>query len=154
MRLSRTAAAVIAGTALAALAGCSAAPTRPAASPDPTPTADQTVTYTPKVDDWTISVKTLKKECFGSAGCNVTYRINPAYIGPATARPDTGVIEVTYQVTGGEDPQINTFTANRTQTSVAAEENLSTSSAAAILDATVTDVSYDAGGTFDDTSTP
>jgi hypothetical protein len=84
-------------------------------------------------------VKTLEKQCFGSAGCNVTFRIEVGYNGlpldPATT------YEVTYEVTGGEDPLINTLEVTGENASVPQEETLGTASSDAELVATVTDVS-------------
>jgi hypothetical protein len=31
--------------------------------------------------DFEIGIKILEKKCFGSAGCSVTYRIKPKYVG-------------------------------------------------------------------------
>lgn len=94
--------------------------------------------------DFTLAVKIMKKTCFGSAGCNVTYRIVPKYVGDQTL-PDSGTVEVTYQVSGGEDgPQINTFTIEGGSASYDSEESLSTSSSTAKLKGKVTDVSYNA----------
>jgi hypothetical protein len=84
-------------------------------------------------------VKTLSKQCFGSAGCNVTYRIEVGYDGPPLDPSNTA--EVVYEVRGGEDgPQINTFTVEGDQSSVDREESISTSSAGRKLTAVVTSV--------------
>lgn len=65
----------------------------------------------PKPADFKLTVKILEKQCFGSAGCNVQYRISKvAYTGPAL-NPD-GSYEISYKVTGLEDPKIGTFTLN------------------------------------------
>jgi hypothetical protein len=93
--------------------------------------------------DFAVGIKVMRKKCFGSAGCNVTYRIAPTYVGDQTL-PDTGTIEVTYQVTGGEDgPQINMFTIEGGgSASFDSEEDLSTPSSNTKLKAKATDVSY------------
>lgn len=100
----------------------------------------------PKATDFTLAVKVLKKSCFGSAGCNLTYRIDPTYSGapfPAGVR-----FEVVYQVNGGADPQVNRFTigagdgpGNSWSASVQEEEFIQTKSSSAVLTAVVTDVS-------------
>lgn len=96
--------------------------------------------YTPTPRDFKLTVKTLSKECFGSAGCNITFRIQVGYDGPAL---DPGTTwEVTYEVRGTEDgPQINTLTVQGDQSSVDQEEFASTRSSATKLKAVVTDVS-------------
>lgn len=102
-------------------------------------TTEQTPAYTPTPKDFTLTIKTLKKECFGSAGCNVTFRIQVGYDGPALDPSTT--YEVTYEVRGAEDgPQINTLTVQGDQSSVDEEEFVSTKSAAVKLKAVVTDV--------------
>jgi hypothetical protein len=62
---------------------------------------------TPVMADLVLSVKIMKKTCFGSAGCNVTYNIEVNYTG-SLLEPGK-VWDVTYEVKGGDDPQINTF---------------------------------------------
>lgn len=70
--------------------------------PDPEPT-----TFAPK--DFELKVKTLSKECFGSAGCLIEYRVVPTYLG-VESDLESASVEVTYKVTGGSDgPQIGTF---------------------------------------------
>ncbi|WP_156056028.1 hypothetical protein [Streptosporangium roseum] len=111
-----------------------AASTEAVAESSPTPE----VTPTPGAGDFDLRVKTLKQECFGSAGCNVTFTIRVAYTGsPLPADVD---YHVTYKVTGGEEPFINTFTLTGDQATVTEEEFISTSSAAAKLRAKVTEV--------------
>lgn len=108
-------------------------------SPAPTPvTAPPAVA--PKPSDFELTVKTLSKQCFGEAGCNITFRIEVGYDGP-TLDPDT-TWEVTYEVRGPEDgTQINTLTVTGDQSSVNQEEMASTKSSATKLKAVVTDVS-------------
>lgn len=52
-----------------------------------------------------LSVKTLSKQCFGSAGCNVQYKIVVAL----TQRPAENC-DVTYEVRGLDDAQTATLT--------------------------------------------
>lgn len=109
----------------------------------PAPSSSPSPSYQPEKADWRVGIKILKKECFGSAGCNITFRINPSYVGDQPL-PDSGTIEVTYRVSGDEDgPQINTFTVEDRQASYDAEEDLSTPSSATKVRARVTEVSYD-----------
>jgi hypothetical protein len=99
--------------------------------------------FTPHKSDFKIGLKIRKKECFGSAGCNVTYRIDPSYEGTEPL-PDSGTIEVTYEVRGGEDgPQINTFTIDGDGSAhFDSEEDLSTPKSSTKLKAVATAVSY------------
>jgi hypothetical protein len=113
----------------------------PSDQPTEEPTQEPTG-FTPHKSDFKIGIKTLKKTCFGSAGCNVTFRINPEYVG-SQELPDEGVIEVTYKVTGAEDPIENTFTIEGGKASYEKEEDASTRSGSAKLVAKVTDVSYE-----------
>lgn len=105
----------------------------PAAVPEPVAPAAL------RAKDFKIGVKTLTKQCFGSAGCNVTYRIKPEYIGKG-ALPE-GTIEITYTVKGAEDPIINTFTIEDGEASFDSSEMASTSSSSKKLSAVATDVS-------------
>lgn len=93
---------------------------------------------TPKPADFKLGVKTLKKSCFGSAGCNITYRITVSYNGPALD-PATEYT-VTYAVKGGEDPQSNTFTVSGTEYTYSEQEFISTPRSSSKVTAVVTDI--------------
>jgi hypothetical protein len=99
--------------------------------------------FNPSTSDFKVKIKVVKKQCFGSAGCNVTYRIDPEYVGDDPL-PTSGSTEVTYEVSGGEDgPAINTFTVDDTGTAHFDEtEDASTSSQSKKLKAEVTEVVY------------
>lgn len=92
----------------------------------------------PPASAFKLVVKILRKECFGSAGCNVTYRVIPKFVGPG----DPANIEVTYAVTGGESGAVvATFTVDSAGTMTYDSENtISTSSSRAVLRAKVTNV--------------
>ncbi len=110
-----------------------------AASPAATPITDPAPVQ-PKPSDFELTIKTLSKQCFGEAGCNVTFRIEVGYDGP-TLDPST-TWEVTYEIRGPEDgTQVNTLTVTGDQSSVDQEEMASTKSASVKLKAVVTDVS-------------
>lgn len=110
--------------------------------PTSTPT-DEPGTFTPHKKDFKIGLKILRKQCFGSAGCNITYRIKPTYVGSQDL-PETGTIEVSYRVYGGDSgPADNTFTIESGTANYDKEENTSTSSSSRKLTVKVTDVSYD-----------
>jgi hypothetical protein len=92
-----------------------------------------------KTEDFTLTLNVLSKKCFGSAGCNLSYAIDPVYAGstPLTSQEYT----VTYQVTGGKDgPQINSFTGAGERITYDKEESIQTSSSKATLKVEVTNV--------------
>lgn len=140
--------------AVLALAGCSAstkgtpASSTPATSDTPnivgtaqpgTPIVD-TPTVQPDLapSDFTITVKITKQDCFGSAGCIIVYQINPQYMGPVDV--STGTWDVTYTVTGGDSPQINTFTMTDGEASVDSAETIQTPTTTVNLIAKATSV--------------
>lgn len=94
--------------------------------------------FVPKPSDFKIDLRIREKECFGSAGCIVTYQINPRYTG--TTSLGDGAYDVTYEVTGGEDPIINTFQIDAGSASFDEEEEVDTQSSAVKLRARVTAV--------------
>lgn len=106
------------------------------------PTDEATDTgYRARKADWSIGIKIKKKECFGSAGCNIVFRIAPSHVG-GDKLPDSGSVDVTYKVTGCEDPYSNTFTVENRTASYDKEEKCSTTSSSKKLAAVVTDVEY------------
>ena len=107
---------------------------------EPTATEPPAPTYgTPTKADFKLTAKVLTKQCFGSAGCNLTYRILVSY-GGAELDPSV-TYEVLYQVKGGEDgPVDNKLTVTGTQSSVDEEEFVSTKTSKTKLTAVVTDV--------------
>jgi hypothetical protein len=71
----------------------------------------------------------LEKQCFGSAGCNVTYRVTVGYPGAALNLDPDKTYELTYEVRGGEDgPVVNTLTVQGDSFETDQEELVSTSS--------------------------
>lgn len=105
------------------------------------PPEETTPTYSaPTKNDFKLAIKVLSKQCFGSAGCNVSYRIILAtYTGPELDPSET--YEVTYVVRGGEDgPVTNTFSVTGDESSVDSEESVSTKSKDSKLTVVVSDV--------------
>lgn len=124
------------------------------ADPDPGPEPDFTeepteepepAGYEPKKSDWNVKVKITDKQCFGSAGCSIDYKIDPQYVG-SRELPDVGVIEVTYEITGDEDPIIGTFTVEGTRAEFDEEGSMSTPRSSTKVKARITDVEYDPEG--------
>jgi hypothetical protein len=65
---------------------------------------------TPKPGDFILTVKNTSKQCFGSAGCNIEYRVKVALRDGIELDPDKSY-DVTFDVRGGEDgPVTGTFT--------------------------------------------
>jgi hypothetical protein len=63
----------------------------------------------PAPADFTLRVKVTSKQCFGSAGCNIEYEVQPTFNSGEWSYPND--VDVTFAVTGGEDgPIIGTFT--------------------------------------------
>jgi hypothetical protein len=93
--------------------------------------------HTPVPADFTLTVKVLEKQCFGSAGCNITFRIDLS--GGGELDPDK-TYELTYEVKGGEDPLINTMTVTGKQYERQDRESIQTSSSSKKLTAVVTSV--------------
>jgi hypothetical protein len=65
--------------------------------------------YTPTPADFQIEIIETERSCFGSAGCNVGYKINPTYTGAQHADPKR-TFTVIYEITGGDDPKTANFT--------------------------------------------
>ena len=110
-------------------------------SPSDTPGPAAAVNTQPKTKEFKVGIKILEKTCFGSAGCNVTYRIAPEYVGE-TPLPDGGTIEVTYEVKGLDDSSINTFTIEGGTASFDEKEIGSTPTTNGKLSAVVTNATY------------
>lgn len=81
----------------------SASSKAPAAAPLPTKKA-----VVPTASQFKMSVKILSKECFGSAGCNVTFRlVKLEYSGEPL--PADKTYEISYEIKGLQDPMQGTF---------------------------------------------
>lgn len=105
---------------------------------DPAVAAPAVETPVLKASDLKLTPKITDKQCFGSAGCSVTFKVKVAYSGPLLSDQDTW--EVTYQVTGVEDgPMIGSFQVTGDQYQVN-EEFASTSSSSKAIVIKVTSV--------------
>ena len=146
--MSRSRVILVATAAVLVLAGCgdNTKSDAPKAAPAPTPARTTpalltTPPETPPVIEpawWHLTVKILEKKCFGSAGCNVTYRIDPKYDGELDP---SRTYRMTYEVSGVEDgPQINNFTVTGTEASIPSEESAQTKTTKVKLTAKVTDM--------------
>lgn len=74
------------------------------AAEEPEPTFDEIDT-----DSFTMKLRTTKRQCFGSAGCNVTVEPDLSYVGFSEDIDPEAVYEITYEITGDESgPVIQT----------------------------------------------
>ncbi|MDQ1652699.1 MAG: hypothetical protein QOI35_1899 [Cryptosporangiaceae bacterium] len=95
--------------------------------------------HVPAAADFVLTLTILRKHCYGSAGCNIAYRITPAYSGSALA--PSQALTVVYVVTGGDSgPQTDSFAVRGDQAEYVPEQTISTSSSTAALTATATQV--------------
>lgn len=96
--------------------------------------------YEPTVADYVLTIKELEKQCFGSAGCNISFRVEVTTLYTETVDPNA-TYELTYEVQGGDDPLLNTLTLTGDQYETDESEFIGTASSDAKLTAVVTSVS-------------
>ena len=104
----------------------------PAYTPPPKPTYPD-----PVLTDYTITLYETEKQCFGSAGCNVTFTVDLAYAGPAL--DPTKTYELRYEVAGAEDPLLSTLEIHG-DSYTSSEGSVSTASESDELTVTVLDI--------------
>lgn len=127
------------------LAGCVSpdrASTNPADTPrwntglssssTPSPTASP-----PTAADFAVGVVVTEQKCYGSAGCNYRYTINPQYL---SAKPLPDKTTVIFNVTGGDQDQVGNFTIDADGTATFDRETGISGPEGADLRATVTQV--------------
>jgi hypothetical protein len=127
------------GFAVLILSGCSGATNTQSASVDASPVDTSPVAAGPAigVSDYGVKLKTTKKQCFGSAGCNVEIRLTLA----ASAQAQGVPAEITVSVKGDESgPIIETISIDENGEYSPVEVSLSTKSSATKITAKVTDV--------------
>lgn len=138
-------AAVVAPILAAGLSGCvapdqvtSAKSSNPA-SPwsEVTTTSSTPVAAPPTPADFVVGVIITEQKCFGSAGCNYRYTINPQYI---STKPLPEKTTVVFTVTGGEQDQVGNFTIDADGTATFDRETSISGPESANLQATVTQV--------------
>lgn len=101
--------------------------TAPASTTPPTtasPPTTKAADYVPTPADFTLEVVEIKRSCFGSAGCNVTFKINPTYNGPPVNSSKS--YTVVYEVRGGDDVDSDNFTMRGSNASVNSDDHIST----------------------------
>ncbi|MET7437022.1 hypothetical protein ACFYQQ_01155 [Streptomyces sp. NPDC005496] len=91
-------------------------------------------------DDFTMKLKTKEKQCFGSAGCNLTVEPDLAYDGVEDIDP-AATYEITYEIRGGDSgPVIETAELSDETTLNYTPTVISTTSSSAKLTVEITDV--------------
>ncbi|WP_235682961.1 hypothetical protein [Mycolicibacterium alvei] len=78
-----------------------------------------------------------EQKCYGSAGCNYRYTINPQYVSPKPLPEKTTVV---FKVTGGDQDQVGNFTIDADGTATFDRETGISGPEGADLQATVTQI--------------
>lgn len=105
--------------------------------PDPVPTYSEV-----DADSFTIGLKTTARQCFGSAGCNVTVEPDLTYLGDSEGIDPDAVYEITYEIHGDESgPVIETAELSDGTSLNYTPSAISTASAGTKVSAEITDVS-------------
>lgn len=138
-------AALVAPILVAGLSGCagsnqatSTQSSNPASAWSEASTTSSTpATAPPSPSDFIVGVIVTEQRCFGSAGCNYRYTINPQYI---STQPLPDKTTVVFTVTGGEQDQVGNFTIDADGTATFDRETRISGEENANLQATVTQV--------------
>ncbi|MEU6146560.1 hypothetical protein ABZ848_40220 [Streptomyces sp. NPDC047081] len=130
------------GGGKAAAAASSSAPAIDAASePSPSPSYDEVT-----AESFEIELKTKKRQCFGSAGCNLTVEPDLTYLGDSNSIDPSAVYEITYEIHGDESGPVIETAELSDQTSLNYSQSLiSTVSAGTKVSVDITDVTTQAG---------
>lgn len=102
-----------------------------------TPMPTTTTVPPPVPADFIVGVIVTEQKCFGSAGCNYRYTINPQYI---SVKPLPTKTTVVFTVSGGEQDQVGNFTIDEGGTATFDSETRISGPEDADLRATVTQV--------------
>lgn len=109
-----------------------------------TPPVDSPTTPAPAAkvgltkNDVKLTLKTESKHCFGSAGCNLTLRVNATV---DFSKVGDSTWDITYSIKGDESgPTIGTITLNPDKSYIPGEEAISTASSGTKVTVTVTEV--------------
>lgn len=95
------------GSVALVLLGCSSAPDAPGVTKTAVPKPVRTVApqgqpdYVPVPANFPLKVIVLSQECFDTAGCNVTFRVDPSYTGAPLSSDRT--FQIIYTVSGSTD---------------------------------------------------
>ncbi|MFD5401696.1 hypothetical protein [Streptomyces griseorubiginosus] len=111
-------------------------PVSPFAEPDPAPTYPQV-----NADSFSIDLRTTQRQCFGSAGCNVTVEPELTYLGSSSDLDPDAVYEITYEIHGDESGPVIQTAELTNQTSLSYRPSLiSTATASTELSVEITNV--------------
>ncbi|MFF3963042.1 hypothetical protein ACFYZI_15880 [Streptomyces griseorubiginosus] len=104
--------------------------------PDPESTYPQV-----DADSFSIDLRTTQRQCFGSAGCNVTVEPELTYLGSSSDLDPDAVYEITYEIHGDESGPVIQTAELSDQTSLSYRPSLiSTATASTELSVEITDV--------------
>jgi hypothetical protein len=107
---------------------------------EPEPDAEPTFT-TPTADDFTIELRTTSRQCFGSAGCNITVEPTLTYTGLTDDLDPDAVYQITYEIKGDESgPILDTAELSDQTTLNYTPTSLSTKSSSTKLSVKITDI--------------
>jgi hypothetical protein len=106
---------------------------------DPPETTTTTEPPAPTPADFAVTIVTLEKSCFGSAGCNVTYTVELAYNGLRPLDP-SDTWQVIYDISGGEQVKTESIEVTGDSYTYNEESFISTPNETSVLAATVTTV--------------
>lgn len=103
---------------------------------------EETTTYdTVDASSFSIDLRTTKRQCFGSAGCNITVEPELTYLADSADIDPDAIYEITYEIHGDESGTVIGTMELTAQTSVSYQSTyLSTSSSATKVTAEITDV--------------
>ncbi|MER6955014.1 hypothetical protein [Streptomyces sp. NPDC000618] len=130
-----------AGPSLYGSEGTAAAVTEPEPEPVPEPTY---AALTP--GDFTMELRTTERQCFGSAGCNVTVEPILAYVGVWNGVDPDAVYSITYEIRGDESgPVIETAELSDETSLSYSPSMISTASSGKKVSVKITDVVMQGG---------
>lgn len=110
-------------------------------TPTPTPSYDEVT-----ADSFTIELRTTKRQCFGTAGCNVTVEPDLTYLGDSGGIDPDAVYEITYEIHGDESgPVIETAELSDRTSLNYTPSMISTASAGTNVSVEITDITAQGG---------
>ncbi|MFJ6389001.1 hypothetical protein ACIQJT_15475 [Streptomyces sp. NPDC091972] len=108
----------------------------PVMEPDPEPTYVEV-----DADSFSIELRTTARQCFGSAGCNVTVEPELTYLGSSGDLDPDAVYEITYEIQGDESGPVIQTAELTNQTNLSYRSSLvSTASSSTELSVEITNI--------------